>query len=117
MRRRETLTRPGAPSGPERIEDAVRRDTAAPSVLGFGVFVIRFGMWRLAVYASACGVWRFMLGVPLVDLARSWQIMADLGRFSPETDWSALNLRKDLQESVKKRMPKQQLQQQFQQQV
>ena len=33
------------------MEDAMRRDTATPSVLGLGVFVIRFAMWRLAVYA------------------------------------------------------------------
>ena len=33
------------------IEDAMRRETAVPQILGLGVFVIRLGMWRLAVYA------------------------------------------------------------------
>ena len=50
------------------IEDAMRHDTAAPSILGFGVFVT----------VSVWGVSRFMLGVPLVDLVRTWQMLADL---------------------------------------
>ena len=33
------------------IEDAMRLDTAAPAILRLDVFVFRFGMWRLAVYA------------------------------------------------------------------
>ena len=33
------------------IDDAIWRNTAAPSVCGLGVFKIRVGMWRLAVYA------------------------------------------------------------------
>ena len=35
----------------EYIEDVMRRDTAAPSILELGVFVIRFGMWRLVFFA------------------------------------------------------------------
>ena len=41
------------------IEDAMRRDTAAPSVLGLGV----------SCSVSASGDCRFMLGVSFVDLA------------------------------------------------
>ena len=52
------------------IEDAVRFDTAAPSIWGLGV-------WWLV---SASGVWRIMLGVPLVDLVWSCVYLADLGR-------------------------------------
>ena len=33
------------------IEDAMRLDTVAPSIVGLGVFVIRFGKWRLTAYA------------------------------------------------------------------
>ena len=58
---------PCAPSGPKRIEDALRVDTAARSILEHGV------LWSV----SACGVWRFMLGAPSVDLAWTWQILAD----------------------------------------
>ena len=32
------------------IADAMRRDNAAPSFFGLGVFVIRFGMWRLVAF-------------------------------------------------------------------
>ena len=39
------------PQGARRIEDVMRRDTAAISVLWLGVLVIRFAMCRLAVYA------------------------------------------------------------------
>ena len=45
------------------MEGAMRRDTAAPSICWARRFVIRFGMWRMAVYA-----WRFMLDDRLVDL-------------------------------------------------
>ena len=47
-----------AQTRPERIEDAMRCDTAAPSDLGLGV----------SFSVSASGVRRFMLGVRLVDL-------------------------------------------------
>ena len=33
------------------IEDTIWRETAAPSVFGLGVFVIRFDVLQLAVYA------------------------------------------------------------------
>ena len=48
----------------------MRLDTAAPSFLELGVFVIRFGMLRLAVYAlRAFGLSRLILA----DLGRFWQ--------------------------------------------
>ena len=53
------------------IEDAVRRDTAAPAFLWPGV----------SCYVSASGVRSFMLAVPLVDRVGSCLILADLGKF------------------------------------
>ena len=64
------LNTPRAPSGPERIADAMRRDTAAPSSLGLDVLC----------YVSASDAWRFMLGAPLVDLVWSCSNLADLAR-------------------------------------
>ena len=58
------------------IEDAMRRDTAAPSILGLAFFVIRFGMWRLAAYT-----WRLFGG--------SRSILADLGRSTRVRDLHA----------------------------
>ena len=52
------LNTPRAPSGPERIQDAMRRDTAAPAFWGSGV----------SCSVSASGACSFMLADPLVDL-------------------------------------------------
>ena len=49
---------PRASSGLERIEDAMRRDIAAPPIFGLGV----------SCSVSASVVRTFMLGDPLVDL-------------------------------------------------
>ena len=55
---------PWAPLGPKRIEDAMRRDTAAPSIYGFGV------SW----FVSVSGACSSVIDDPLVDLVWSWQI-------------------------------------------
>ena len=56
------------------IEDAMRRDTAAPSILGLGV----------SCSVSASGACRFMLAVPLVGIVRSCLNLADLCSCSSE---------------------------------
>ena len=61
------LNTPRAPSDPERIEDTVWRDTAAPSILGLGV----------SRFVSPGGAWRLMIGRSCLlsaDLGRAWQI-------------------------------------------
>ena len=58
VRRSAKPNKPWGAFGPERIEDALRRDTAAPSMLGLGV----------SCSVSTSGVRKLMPGVPLVDL-------------------------------------------------
>ena len=60
----------GIPIIYQYIEDAMRRDTAAPSFRG----------WAFSCSVSASGACREMPADPLVDLGRSW---GDLGRFCP----------------------------------
>ena len=64
------LNTPRAPSGLERIEGAMRRDTAAPSFRSLAF------LWSV----SASGAWREMPADPLVELVWSWQILGDPGR-------------------------------------
>ena len=81
----------------------MRCDTAAPSILELGVFVICLGQWRLTVYA-----WRsFFLNLVwtslnVVDLGRSRQIWIRTLSVSWKFE------KKHLQDSVKQWCPKQQ---------
>ena len=55
------------------IGDAMRRDTDAPAVLGLGVFVTRFGKWRLKVYAWCSFGWSSLI---LFELGRCRALFA-----------------------------------------
>ena len=85
--------------------DAMRRDTAAPSVFGLGVFVLSFGMWRLAVYAWRSFGWSCLI---LFGICRFWQILAELGSFLAEPCLSAGSLIFSFAKIYFKREPKQQ---------
>ena len=78
----------------KHIVDAMRRDTAATSMFGLGVVVIRFGMLRLVVYA-----WRSFGG--------SSRNLADVGRLFVRTLFVSCTLKKKhLQGTLKNRVPK-----------
>ena len=61
------LNTPRAPSGLEQIEDAMRRDTAAPS---------SWGLAFLCSVSASCAC-KEIPADPLVDPGRSWEILAD----------------------------------------
>ena len=87
------LNTPRAPSGPERILDVVRRDTAAPSISWVWRFVNRSGTWRLQVYAWRSFGWYCL-------------ILADLGRYCWNLFFGSRCKTKNLQTSTHKRRPK-----------